>query len=159
MSNEAYSTSMSQPPRLSLSRSITSMNSEVPEVVPEEDSESMPELVDDLPPPMTLPLSRSFSNYNDPDTKAVENWFYQGGVQPTDQAIQGGFPILYNQVYSEDIRGQPQWTDTFHFTEEQQARWEVMETIAGMKPIMKSYQQVHYEYRGRMAAYKEKFNK
>jgi hypothetical protein len=125
----------------------------------ESESESMPELVDDLPPPMTLPLSRSFSNYNDPDTKAVENWFYQGGVQPTDQAIQGGFPILYNQVYSEDIRGKPQWTDTFHFTEEQQARWEVMETIAGMKPIMKSYQQVHYEYRGRMAAYKEKFNK
>lgn len=129
------------PPPLKLSRCITSAISE-----------------DDLPPmpAFTLPLSRSFSNYNDPDTKMVEHWFYQGGVQPANHVIQGGFPILYNQVYSEDIRGKPQWTNTFHFTEEQQARWEVMESITGLKPIMYDYRQMHYEYRGHMAAYKEK---
>jgi hypothetical protein len=134
----------SMPPPLTLSRCITSAISEV----------------DDLPPmpAFTLPLSRSFSNYNDPDTKMVEHWFYQGGVQPADEAIQGGFPILYNQVYSEDIHGKPRWTGTFHFTEEQQKRWEVMESIAGMTPIMNGYRQVHYEHCGAVAAYKERFN-
>ena len=128
---------MSLPPPLSLSRCMTSMPLKVA-------SNTLPD-VDDLPsPPPYLPLSRSFSNYNDPDTKVVEQWLYQGGVQPADEVIQCKFPILYNQVYSEDIHGKPQWTNTFYFTEEQQKRWEVMESIAGMKPIMKVYQQVRY---------------
>ena len=140
----------SMPPRLSFSRCITSMNSEVaPETLPE---------MDDMPPLPRLPLGRSFSNYNDPDTKMVEHWFYFGGTQPVDEAIQSGFPILYNQVYSEDIHGKPRWTATFHFTEEQQKRWEVMESIAGMTPIMNGYRQVHYEHLGAVAAYKERFN-
>ena len=138
----------SMPPPLTLSRCMTS------NVAPE----SMPKVDDLPPPPPCLPLSRSFSNYNDPDTKAVENWFYFGGTQPLNDAIQSGFPILYNQVYSEDIHGKPRWTGTFHFTEEQQKRWEVMESIAGMMPIMNGYRQVHYEHRGAVAAYKERFN-
>ena len=122
---------------------------------------SMPALLDDDLPPMPtvkLQLSRSFSNYGDPDVMAVEEWLNFGGTQPADEVIQNGFLILYNQVYCMGFRGQPHWTPTFHFTDEQQERWKVMEAISGLKPIMTDYQQVHYEHSVSVAAYKEKMN-
>ena len=121
----------------------------------------MPALMDDDLPPMptvTLQLSRTFSNYGDADVMAVEEWFYYGGMQPTDEVIQNGFSILYNQVYSTGFRGQPHWMPTFHFTDTQKQRWEVSEAISGLKPIMADYQQVQYEYHVSMASYKEKMN-
>jgi len=123
--------------------------------------DSMQEWFDDLPPmPLNLPrLSRSFSNYDDPDTKLVEDWLYYGGVKPADEVIQNGFPILYHHVYCDGIRGQPHWTPTFHFTNAQKQYWEVMESITGLKPIMNDYQQVHNEHCVAVAAYKEQFNK
>ena len=109
--------------------------------------ESMPTLHDAPPMPFYLPqLSRTFSNYDDPDTKLVEQWLYYGGVQPTDEVIQNGFPILYHQLYCEDFHGQPYWSYHHHFTDARKQRWEVMESITGIEPIMSEYQQVTNQY-------------
>jgi len=106
--------------------------------------ESIPELHDLPPMPLNPPqLSRTFSNYDDPDTKLVEQWLYYGGAQPADESIQNGFPILYNQVYCVGFHGQPHWTPTFHFTDTRTQRWEVMESIAGVQPIMDAYQRIN----------------
>ena len=106
-------------------------------------TESMWNDVDLSAPPPSLTLSRSFSTYGSTDTMAVEQWFYFGGTQPSDEAIQNGFPVLYNQIYSEDTNGQCYWTCNFYFTDAQKQRWAVLETIAGCKPIMDKYQLIH----------------
>lgn len=92
------------------------------------------------PMPFYLPrLSRTFSNYDDSDTKMVENWFYYGGIQPTDEVIQNGFPVLYYQIYCEDFRGQSFWACGYHFTETRKQRWNMMESITGLCPIVNDY--------------------
>ena len=111
-----------------------------------------------LPPPNPPQLSRSFSTYNDYDAKETEHWLYQGGPQPSDEVIQHGFPILYNQVYFIDLHGQPRWINSFHFTDERKQRWEIMESISGLKPIMNDYQPMYEEHRASAAAYKEQCN-
>jgi hypothetical protein len=108
---------------------------------------SMSEINDDLSPmPTFIPqLSRTFSNYDDPDVKLVEQWLYYGGDKPADEVIQNGFPILYNQIYCEDLHGRSYWSYGHHFTVERKERWEVMESLTGVRPIMNDYQQANYK--------------
>jgi hypothetical protein len=93
------------------------------------------------PMPLSLPvLHRTFSNYDDSDTKMVEEWLHYGGTRPADEVIQEGFPVLYYQIYCEDFRGQPFWAHDHCFTAVQMQRWNVMESITGLRPIMNEYQ-------------------
>lgn len=95
-----------------------------------------------IPPPVRSELSRSFSNYGDPNVMCVEHWLYHGGEQPADEVIRDGFPVLYNHIYFVDLHGHVYWSHGYYLTQTQRERWEVMEPIAGLDPIMATYQEV-----------------
>ena len=90
--------------------------------------------------PPVLKLSHSFSSYGFSDTMEVEKWLWSGGVQPSDESIKNGFHVLYDQIYTKGPNNKVYWTFNYHFTEEQKQRWEVMESITGLTPILKEYE-------------------
>ena len=68
-------------------------------------------------------------------------WLKCGGVKPSTEKIKEGFIVLYSQIYQTDgVR--EFWTFDYNFTEEQKTRWEDMENIAGLMPILAKYQQI-----------------
>jgi len=95
-------------------------------------------------PPSTLQLNRSFSLYKNNAAHEVEMWLKFGGIKPTTEQIKEGFIILYSQIYQTDgVRDF--WMFNYSFTEEQKCRWEDMENMTGLKPILAKYQQLHNE--------------
>ena len=92
--------------------------------------------------PPKLKLRPSFSTYGMSDSMNVESWLHHGGKQPSDETIKNGFPILYNQIYHGEWQGKICWGGDRYFTDIQKQRWEVMESISGLEPIMNAYQEV-----------------
>jgi hypothetical protein len=91
--------------------------------------------------PLSLPqLCRTFSNYGDTYVMSAERWLYHGGEQPADEVIQQGFPVLYNHIYCTDFHGNIYWSRGYYFTETQKQRWEMMESMTGLEPIIAAYQ-------------------
>ena len=110
-----------------------------------------------IPPPLSL--HATFSTYGHSATTDVEEWLQRGGIQPSEETIKSGFPFLYDQVYFSDIHGKTYWGRDYGFTEVQRNRWTIMESIAGLEPVMDSYQRVCEQRRAAAEISKAKFKK
>lgn len=110
-----------------------------------------------IPPPLSF--YATFSTYGHSPTSVVQEWLQRGGLQPSEEIIKKGFPLLYDQIYFVDIYGQPQWGRDYGFTEAQRNRWTMMESIMGLEPVIDAYQQVCEQRRADAEISRAKFKK